>query len=169
MIRRRFLLALALLGGLAACDERKQAAVAPLTPPLTGVVLERLDGSPDALENYRGKLVVLNVWATWCAPCRREMPGLQRLADQLDPKSFAVLGVAVNDSPAMVREFLRAKGVSFAGHVDQSGNVMWENFGVEAIPSTFVIDPAGRVIWTKAGELAWDDPAVVTWLKELRS
>lgn len=166
MNRRRFL-TLAAMGVLVACDDGKQTAAKPAAPPLIGVDLERLDGSPDALENYRGKVVVLNVWATWCPPCRREMPGLQRLSETLDPKSFAVLGVAINDQPAMVREFLRAKKVSFAAHIDRDGSLLSPHFDVSAIPATFVIDRAGRLVWSKAGELAWDDAAVAQWLKEM--
>ena len=166
-MRRRTFLTLTALAALCACNEDKKKAEKALGPPLIGVDLEGLDGTPDALENYRGKVVVLNVWATWCAPCRREMPGLQKLADSLDPKDFAVLGVAINDTPAMVREFLRSKSVSFARHIDRDGSMMAKHFNVNAIPSTFVIDRGGRLAWGKAGELDWGDEGVIRWLRGL--
>lgn len=159
------LTALLLLGScLAACGDDKREAAAP---PLDGVVLETLDGIREPLQAYRGKMVVLNVWATWCGPCRREMAGLQKLADRLDPSQYAVIGLSIDRNPALVREYLRGKNLRFATHIDATGALTAERWGVSAVPTTIVIGKAGQLLWVEVGERAWDADTVPQWLQGL--
>lgn len=166
MTLRRRLLALLPMLALAACGDDAAPKAMP-GPTLTGLPLEKLDGSREAIEDYRGKLVVMNVWATWCGPCRREMPGLEKLAASLDPERFAVVGLAIDDSPALVREYLRQKGLTFARHIDRGGQATHELMDLNAVPTTVVLAPDGRVVWSVAGERDWGDPAVADWLRGL--
>lgn len=162
---RRFLALVPVLA-LMACDD-KMAPTATPGPTLTGLPLERLDGGSEAIEDYRGKVVVMNVWATWCGPCRREMPGLEKLAGALDPARFTVVGLAIDDSPALVREYLRQKGLTFARHIDRGGQATHERLDLTAVPTTLVLAPDGRVVWSVAGERDWGDPKVAAWLRGL--
>ena len=84
-------------------------------PALT---LTNFDGSRESMEQYRGKLVVLNVWATWCAPCRQELPGLERLHRRLDPARFAVIGLSVDAERDIAQEVLRERGITFKRYLD---------------------------------------------------
>jgi thiol-disulfide isomerase/thioredoxin len=157
-------IALAVLLALTGCDQNDETARAQSSTPAPAWALERLDGGViDHLKDYRGKVVVLNVWATWCGPCRREMPSLQKLSETLDPQRFIVLGLATDDDPALVREYLRAKGIRFARHIDRGGH----ESGLPALPATFVIGADGTVRWSGYGEKQWDDAAVASWLTGL--
>lgn len=157
------LLTAAALAGCGDEDAPKQAA----GQRLDGLALERLEGGAETIDAYRGKVVVLNVWATWCPPCRREMPGLEKLAGQLDPQRFAVIGLAIDESPPLVREYLRQKGLTFARHIDRGGRTTHQMMDLPAVPTTLVIAPDGRVVWSVAGERDWGDPDVATWLRGL--
>lgn len=166
MTARRLILALLPLLLLGGCGD-ETAPQRGAGPRIEGLILERLDGGAEAIEDYRGKLVVLNVWATWCPPCRREMPGLEKLARELDPERFAVIGLAIDESPPLVREYLRQKGLTFARHIDRGGNATHQRMDLSAVPTTVVIAPDGRVVWSVAGERDWGDPDVADWLRGL--
>ena len=159
-------LAVAALTLLAACGEDKQET-ATASKPLDGVVLETLDGVREPLQMYRGKTVVLNVWATWCGPCRREMAGLQKLADRLDPSQYVVIGLSIDHNPALVREFLRGKNLRFATHIYATGALTAERWGISAVPTTIVIGKAGELLWVEVGERAWDADTIPQWLEGL--
>ena len=125
-----------------------------------------LDDKATDLSRFRGKLLVLNVWATWCAPCREEMPALARLA--ADPKFRAmgasVVCVSTDESGGSLRRFLEDKKW---GMTMLRATSMPPVFATEGIPATFVIAPDGRVAATEIGAARWDDPSVVAFLEKL--
>ena len=114
-------------------------------PPLAGPTLA---GPPVALADYRGKVVVLNVWGSWCPPCRAEAPLLERSWRDLRPRGVQFLGVNVRDRDAAARAFERRFGITYPSIVDRDSRQLL-GFGStlppQAIPSTIVIDRAGRV------------------------
>ncbi|MBX9634884.1 MAG: TlpA family protein disulfide reductase [Magnetospirillum sp.] len=164
---RRLAALLLLTVCLAACGEDKQEAAKPARQVLDDVVLETLDGAQDPLKAYHGKMVVLNIWATWCGPCRREMAGLQKLANRLDPSQYAVIGLSIDRNPALVREYLRGKNFTFATHIDATGALTAERWGISAVPTTLVISKTGELLWVEVGERAWGDDNIPQWLQEL--
>jgi thiol-disulfide isomerase/thioredoxin len=131
-----------------------------------GWTLQDLDGKPVTFGEFAHKPVVLNLWATWCGPCRMEMPGLVRLAE--DPKLKGVAFVAVTTEPAnetvrgVARDELRGWIVLRA-----EPDHMPEVFASDAIPATFVIAPDGKVVASEIGSARWDDPSVVDFLEKL--
>ena len=104
-----------------------------------------LDGAPLGLADYRGRVVVLNDWASWCAPCRDEMPALARFA--ADNPDVAVVGLNVEDEAAAATAFLAETGADFPSIVDRDGSLLRQIPGVppSALPSTVVLDVQGRV------------------------
>ena len=104
-----------------------------------------LDGARVSLADYRGRIVVLNDWASWCAPCRDEMPALARFA--ADNPDVAVVGLNVEDEAAAAAAFLAETGADFPSIVDRDGSLLREIPGVppSALPSTVVLDAQGRV------------------------
>lgn len=140
-------------------------AIAP-GQPLPALLLTGLDGSTATLESYRGKLVVLNAWATWCPPCRREMPSLERLSKALDARRFAVLGVSVDEDEHGVREYLRDKAVTFAAFIDKDLKVIRDTLGVKIYPSTLLVAPNGTLIGQMVGPRDWDAAAMIRLLED---
>ncbi|MBL4614567.1 MAG: TlpA family protein disulfide reductase [Magnetovibrio sp.] len=140
----------AVLIGLSACD-----AAAP-RQDISEIELMRLEGGSDRLSQWRGKIVILNVWATWCAPCRAEMPALQALSDALDPATYAVLGVSIDKASFPVKEYLRERGIVFAQHIDIEGRMTRDVLGVGELPQTLIIDSEGFVLDRIKGARAWN-------------
>ena len=135
-------------------------------PPL---LLPRFDGGQASLGEYRGKLVILNIWATWCPPCRAELPSLDRLAARLDPRRFAVLGLSVDSEKDIALEFLRAQGIRFPNFIDADQRISRDILGIQVYPDTFLIDPQGRLLRRIVGERSWDDERFIELLERLRA
>jgi thiol-disulfide isomerase/thioredoxin len=170
--RRRALLAAALAAPLSAplfapLSARAEGALAPWTgAPSLPIDLLRPDGAPLTLTDLRGKVVLVNFWATWCAPCVAEMPSLQRLRDMLGADGFEVLGVNLREGPARIDAFTQQTGVRFPIVRDTDGAVA-RAWGARIFPSSYVIDRTGRVRYVLAGEADWTSPALVATIRAL--
>ncbi|MDP3857725.1 MAG: TlpA disulfide reductase family protein [Stagnimonas sp.] len=124
---------------------------------------------PTSLREFRGRVVLLNLWATWCPPCLEEMPALDRLNARLGGDKFVVVTLAL-DSPAKAEAFLRQiKATTLRGYVDTQGLAL-STLGVTTVPTTLLIDARGREIGRLSGAAAWDEnPAldlIQSYLKE---
>ncbi len=128
------------------------------------VTLPGLDRPDLPISQLRGKVVVLNVWATWCAPCRRELPSLQRLGEQLDRERFAVLGLSVDDDKHEPREYLIDRKIKLTSYIDMDTSIV-RSLGVQGYPDTYLIGVDGRLLMNIEGERAWDSPQVVAALE----
>ena len=133
---------------------------APQTLPNVG--FEDGAGRRLTLADFRGKVVLLNVWATWCPPCRKEMPALDRLQQQLGGPEFEVVALSIDsDGLPAVKEFYLQTGVSRLGiYVDKSMQSI-SVLGATGLPTTLLIDAQGRDIGRKIGPAEWDSPEVV--------
>jgi peroxiredoxin len=123
-------------------------------------------GGTSALVNYRGDLVLLNFWATWCEPCREEMPSIERLHRNFGSRGLTILAVNQREHAVQVTKFLRANGLSFAAPLDGDGRVA-ESFRIYGIPSTFLIDANGQAIGLKSGPKDWATPEVIDVVRKL--
>ena len=133
------------------------------TPPLA---LRDVAGREHKLADYKGKVVVLNFWATWCDPCREEMPSMQRLQDKLAGKPFVILAVDYGEGPPRVKDFLKTVPVRFTVLLDRdtSAATAWK---VKVLPTTLVIDPEQKVRFVAVGDIGWDTPPVETEIRKL--
>ena len=147
------------------------AAAAPaLTPgsggPAPALGLRDLEGRQFNLAAYRGKVVLINFWATWCEPCRQEMPSIQRLRDRLSGKGFAVLAVSVDEPDARVRQFVKQTGLDLTVVMDP-GKTVTRNWGVRYLPVSFIVGADGRIRYRVVGDIDWDNDTVVGVISQL--
>jgi thiol-disulfide isomerase/thioredoxin len=124
-------------------------------PPLRVADLER---QPHMLEAVDGKLLMVNVWATWCGPCRHEMPSLQRMADDFGPEHFALVGMSVDHDEHLVREYLIERKIRFPSYLDPQLAMANGVLGIRVFPSSFLIDESGRLVGVIEGWRDWDAP-----------
>jgi len=115
-------------------------------------------GKDFRLSDYRGKPVLINFWATWCAPCREEMPALERLYRQFKAKGFVLIAVSMDADPALVAPVVRAGGYTFPIGLDPKLNVA-NAYGVRGLPSSFLVDRQGHLAAFAIGPRAWDNGA----------
>jgi thiol-disulfide isomerase/thioredoxin len=128
--------------------------------------LRDLSGNTVSLGNYRGTLVLLNFWATWCGPCREEMPSMERLHRQVGGQGLALLAINERESVTRVANFMRSYGLSFPALLDLDGKVS-AAYRVWGLPATYLIDAAGRLIGMKSGPRDWASREVVDVVRKL--
>ena len=121
------------------------------TPPFE---LKDLNGNTHRLADYRGKVVLINFWATWCEPCREEMPSIQHLKNKLAGKPFVVLAVNVAESEARIADFLGKQPFDFIVLHDRNSDAM-RAWRVRGLPASFVVARDGRVRFSSIGEFDW--------------
>lgn len=127
-----------------------------------------LKGGEVSLGDYEGKVLVLNIWASWCPPCRRELPSLEALSKRLDARRFAVVGVSVDDNPEYVAEYLGRLGVDFRNLWDENRRLSDEVFNLDAYPTTLLISASGEVEKTIVGYREWTSKAMIDEIKAIR-
>lgn len=126
--------------------------------------VEDLDGKRVEISSFQGKPIFLNLWATWCGPCVKEMPSIARLASDPKLKGVAFLCVSTDDSPEEVKRFL--KGKDWPMTILHARDVP-RIFETEGIPATFIIGRDGKIAASEVGSAEWDDPSVVEFLVKL--
>ena len=124
------------------------------------------DGSGIRLQDYRGKLVLLNFWATWCPPCVDEMPSLNLVYEHLREKGLVVLGVSVDEEEAAYRDFLQSARVRFPTVRDPERTVP-ARYGTVKYPETYLIDREGYVLRKYVGAENWMRPEIMNYLSSL--
>ena len=134
-------------------------------PPL---LLPDLAGGLHDIHAYRGRVVLINFWASWCAPCIREMLALERIGKALEGHGGKVLAVNQGERPKQVQRFLRRKPVDLTIllDTDSAASLDW---GVQSLPTSLVMDAAGSVVARVLGAYPWDDPALLDQIAGYRS
>lgn len=174
--RARLVLTVQLVAMLFAAPLVSHAAVAQAPPskfaihaepkPLSEIRFVDGAGRQRSLADFRGKTVLLNIWATWCVPCREEMPTLDRLQGELGAPDFEVVALSIDrGGVAAVRPFYAETGIKRLGiYIDRSGGAT-QKLGVVGIPTTLLIGRDGREIGRFVGPTEWDAAAMVAFLK----
>jgi thiol-disulfide isomerase/thioredoxin len=139
--------------------------------PMPDFSLEDMNGKKHSLADYKGKVVLINFWATWCPPCVKEMPSMQRLQDKFADQPFETLAVNMGEDKATINDFLespmmKATPLSFAILLDADGDVL-KSWKIFAFPTTFLIDKEGNITHGLFGGLEWDSPEAVAVVEEL--
>jgi thiol-disulfide isomerase/thioredoxin len=140
----------------------------PEPVPAPVFALKDMDGEPHSLSDYRGKVVMLNFWATWCPPCRREMPSLERLHQSMSEEPFMVLAVNQFEDPDLVFAYMGQLNVfpTFPILFDPDSSIA-EDYGVKGLPTTVLIDSEGRIRYRAIGGREFDHPEVEAVIRDL--
>jgi len=132
-------------------------------------VLEKLEGGDAGLAGYKGKIILLNFWATWCIPCREEMPGMETLWQKYKEQDFVVLAVSVDEgSKSRIETFSKLLDLSFPILLDPNSEVS-DLYKVSNMPTSFLIDGNGKIISRIVGTEDWSSPAAVELVEKLLS
>ena len=155
--RRSGLCATLLLALLPWAAEAGTPGEVAIGQPLREATLHGLNGPGRSLSAYRGKPLIINVWASWCGPCREEMASLERLAWLREATAFAVIGISTDDDADAARAYLRHANSTINHYID--ANLEMENMlGATKLPLTLLIDAQGRVVRKIYGAQQWDSP-----------
>lgn len=151
---------------LSAAEAPSSFATHETPRPMPDIRFEDGEGDENTLADFRGRTVLLNVWATWCAPCREEMPTLDRLQAELGGPGFEVVALSIDRAgPDAVREFYSEIGIeNLALHIDPSAKAMFA-LGVVGLPTTILIDREGNELGRLVGPAEWDSPEMTEFMR----
>ncbi len=122
-------------------------------------VVDVATGDTVGIRDFRGEVVLLNVWATWCAPCLEEMPSMERLYQELGPEGLRIVAVSIDQlDPAAVRRWTEERALTFTILQDRSGKIE-QTFQTTGTPESFVLDKDGVIVKKVIGAVPWDHPA----------
>ncbi len=128
--------------------------------------LKGADGRPLRLGDLKGKVVFLNFWATWCVPCREEMPAMERLYRANRERGLAIVAVNFKETKNEVKRFFEELRLSFPSVLDPEGTAA-RNFAVRGLPVTFLLSRDGQILWKAIGSRDWDSPEARAYFKRV--
>lgn len=128
--------------------------IPPDTDPLE-IKLQDPTGRPISLSEFRGKIVFINFWTTWCLACVIEMPSMEKLHQKLKDKDFVMLAINLQESASRVKQFYKEHKLTFTTLLDTTGDV-GAGLGIRSIPTTFILDKNGRIIGKVLGPREWE-------------
>ena len=151
---------------LSAAEAPPNFAIHNAPKPVPEIRFENGDGEARTLADFRGKVIVLNVWATWCVPCREEMPTLDQLQAKLGSPDFEVVALSIDRAgPEVVSEFFAEIGIeNIALHIDPSGKALFA-LGIVGLPATLLINREGEEIGRLIGPAEWDSPEMMQFIR----
>ena len=154
---------------LSACEQPAPPLNIKVGQALPTIDAQDIQGKKIKLRLATGKILLLNVWATWCGPCRHEMPSLERLGQTLDNDKYSIVGLSVDTDDHVVREFLIERKVGFTNYMDPGMDIANRVFGIRAFPSTLVFGPDGQLLEVIEGWREWDSRPMVEKLTALEA
>lgn len=153
---------------LAACqnNEKQTLKEGDVFPELT---LYSLDGKSINTKYLSGKTLIINFWASWCSPCRKEMPDLEALSQSMDASKYVVIGVSVDDDKNLMKEFLFQNGINFSNFHDNNKIIADNILNIKAYPETFLVSPDGILKKRIIGQQRWNSKAMYAVLNSIHT
>ncbi len=139
--------------------------VPPAKDPVR-INLKDMNGKNISLSDFKGKIVFLNFWTTWCPTCRIEMPSMEKLNQKLKNTDFAMVTINLQESASQVKSFFEEFKLTFTALLDSTGEVS-ALFGIRSIPTTYILDKTGRIIGLVSGPREWDSKAAIALFENL--
>jgi peroxiredoxin len=164
---KRYVFAAIILAALvvSACAKKELPAIEGNAAP--DFTLKDLSGHPVQLSSLKGKVVLVNFWATWCPPCREEIPSMVKLNQAMQGKPFQMLAISVDEGGKdAVTSFFQKAGVTLPALLDTDGSVA-KRYGTTGVPETFVVDNKGVILKKVIGPMDWTAPEVIATLDEM--
>ena len=137
----------------------------PIDLPVTAPI-PALAGDPVKVSDFSGKITLFNFWATWCPPCRAEMPSIERLYKQMSGTNFRIIAVNAGENRSQVASFIEKNKYTFPIYLDES-NALSSIFAARGLPSTYLVNKEGKVIAVRIGAMEYDQAELIKLLKEL--
>lgn len=165
-------ISLVLCLALAACKGKVGEEEATISPPGEGdmaveITVNDLEGKKVSLSQFKGKAIMLNFWATWCPPCREEMPSMEAMYQKLKGSSdFVMLAISIDENMEAVKEFVKKNNYKMPVFHDpnrEAGSV----YGLTGVPETFLIDKKGKIVMKRLGPEDWMKPEVIDTVQGL--
>ena len=136
-----------------------------ILPPVDFELMD-LNNRKVRLSDLKGKIVFLNFWASWCYPCRIEMPSMERLHRRFKDKDFVIVAINLQEPASRVKEFFKENNLTFITLLDSTGEV-GARFGISSLPTTFIMDKEGRIIGGALGAREWDTKEAIALFEYL--
>ncbi len=149
-------------------QQAQEQAPSPMEgKPLPDLSFTALDGGKVSLSSFKGKVLFVNIWATWCAPCRDEMPSMQKLYEQMKGENFEMVAISIDkDGKKAVAPFVKELGLTFPVLLDAEQKSS-APFKITGVPETFLVNQEGIILHHVVGPTTWDRPVIVNALKTL--
>jgi thiol-disulfide isomerase/thioredoxin len=146
---------------------QKLGVVRP-TEPFKSIdfTVNSLEGKSVKLSDFRGKVVFLNFWATWCGPCRSEVKDIDTMYDALKNEDFMVMAVDIQEDGKKIKSFMKKYKIDFPVFLDSSGTIA-QNYAVSGIPTTYIIDPDGNIVGRTVGPRPWAEEVSLKFMRSL--
>ena len=162
------IVALIVAGGPVVAKDPQTLTPVPERPPAPDFNLKDPDGNPVRLADFQGKPLIINFWATWCPPCREEMPSMQRAHEILSGEGIGLIAINVGEDGETVARFAETTQVTFPLPMDEASSVV-TGYPVRGLPTTFVVDAQGRLAYVATGEREWDNQALLDLVRGLKN
>ncbi len=151
---------------LAACSPKETHVKAVVGKPAPDFVVRDLNGRETRLSDLRGNVTLVNFWATWCPPCREEVPSMAALNRLMTGRPFRMLAISIDEGgKETVQSFFKGAGVELPAYLD-TNTAIGKMYGITGVPETFVVDRNGVIIKKVIGPLEWNSPEVVKFLND---
>lgn len=141
----------------------------PIDKPFSAPNSELLgmDGNKHKMSDFRGKPVIVNFWATWCPPCRAELPSMNRAWAKIKDDDILMLAVNMGETEDMILPFTKDYPIDFTILLDKSGQYALD-WRIKGLPTTYVVNPEGQVVYQAVGEREWDDDRILDAVRALK-
>ena len=159
-----------LLSGVFSNPSLARESLTPLTkqPAAPDFKLPDMDGEMFTMQQYRGKPVIVNFWATWCPPCREELPSMNRAWEKVKDQGIEMLAINVGEDEETIFRFMADYPIDFQVLLDETSNAT-QKWPMKGLPTTFVIDPQGKIVYRAIGGREWDADKLLDPVRALRN
>ena len=151
---------------LVSASEKQALHASPDKPVAPEFELKDIDGKVHKLSDYRGKVVIVNFWATWCPPCRFEIPSMERAQKKLANDNIIILAINIGEDEDTIFEFIGDYNINFPILMDLDSSTI-KNYPVVGLPTSYVVDPKGKTVYRAIGGREWDDVTIINKLRAL--